>query len=1132
MANYLIAMNQDFQGNQLLNPVIHQGSAAPTAIQEGQLYTNTSSHGLYAYLNSTWQLVESGLGNPGTNGWVLSSTTAGVRSWVAMTAGFSNPMNTAGDLMYENATPVAARLPIGSTGNVLIVASGMPAWSSLVLTNNAATLTLATGSTLATSGAYSITLTASSATNVTLPTSGTLVGSNDTGTVTNTMLAGSIANAKLLNSSVTIGSTSVSLGATVTSFAGIANFTHLAGTTTVAPINFSTSGSVVLTTAVIGALEWDQNNLYITNSGPTRRTLLYADFSNIGSTVISGTNGGTGVNNGSKTITLGGNLTTTGAYNTSFTQQGSFTFILPPQAGTLISTGDTGTVTNAMLAGSIAVGKLATSNLTIGSTSITLGNTQTTLAGLAGLTFIAGTLTQAPLNFVTGVATLTTPVVGAMQFDGSNLYIYNTGPTYRTIAYADFSNITSGTKLGPTFGGTGANNGSFTITVGGNFNAAGTFTVTAGNVSIANGLSTTGTFSSGGNFSTGSTFSTVGAFATAGAFSTTGAFSTSLTQGANLTLVLPVVAGTATMLYYTSAPAAQYAIPYAGGASGLMSYTAVGAYGTLVCNSAGLPSWATGTGVLFTANGTSVPAFTTAITGCTYNGISVTSGTGTLTLSTYTLSITGNLSTTAAFSTTGTGSLVLANGSVASTVTMPGVTTATLLYDTANPTQYQIPYASSTTGAMTWAAMQSGLAVLCQTSNGTAPAFVTATGTGAPVLGTGPTMTNVNVSGATTTINIPSGASFTVASGATFTSLNTPVNSTDIVNKGYVDAVAQGMYQKPTARLATAGYLNATQAYTYANGTAGVGATLTNNGTQAALVIDGIACAVNDIVLVMSEIGANAPYNGLYTVTNIGSVSTNWVLTRQIDMDQSTEIVGAFIPVDKEGTANKNTLWLCSTIGAVTVGTTNITFTQLNGACDLIAYSTGLGISGNTISLNGFSASTFTQYGLFYAGTTTAFAQIALPGAANQVLVGATGAAPSWGSLIITPTGGSNATLAIAAGKTLTVSNNLTFTGTDGISVAFGGYNLTFVTAGVTTVTFSGSGSIAVPTKYTTTITGAGPTYTITHSLNTKNIAVFVYDNNDNLIGCGVVCTSTTQCTLTMGYGAPGANIYRVVVLG
>lgn len=41
-----------------------------------------------------------------------------------------SPMTTAGDLIYEDATPTAARLGIGTTGQVLTVSGGLPVWSS------------------------------------------------------------------------------------------------------------------------------------------------------------------------------------------------------------------------------------------------------------------------------------------------------------------------------------------------------------------------------------------------------------------------------------------------------------------------------------------------------------------------------------------------------------------------------------------------------------------------------------------------------------------------------------------------------------------------------------------------------------------------------------------------------------------------------------------------------------------------------------------------------------------------------------------------------------------------------------------------------------------------------------------
>lgn len=102
--------------------------------------------------------------------------------------------------------------------------------------------------------------------------------------------------------------------------------------------------------------------------------------------------GGTGVNNGSSTITLGGNLTTSGANNLTLTTTGA-TNVTLPTSGTLVNTG------------------------------------------------------------VTSLSSLST--VGTI----------GTG-------------IWQGTVIGSTYGGTGVNNGSSTITLGGNLTLSGAFTTT------------------------------------------------------------------------------------------------------------------------------------------------------------------------------------------------------------------------------------------------------------------------------------------------------------------------------------------------------------------------------------------------------------------------------------------------------------------------------------------------------------------------------------------------------------------------------------------------------------------------------------------------------------------------------
>jgi hypothetical protein len=63
-------------------------------------------------------------------------------------AAFANlsPMTTAGDVIYENATPAPARLGIGSTGQILTVVGGLPAWATPATSGTVTSVALADGS--------------------------------------------------------------------------------------------------------------------------------------------------------------------------------------------------------------------------------------------------------------------------------------------------------------------------------------------------------------------------------------------------------------------------------------------------------------------------------------------------------------------------------------------------------------------------------------------------------------------------------------------------------------------------------------------------------------------------------------------------------------------------------------------------------------------------------------------------------------------------------------------------------------------------------------------------------------------------------------------------------------------------
>ena len=166
--------------------------------------------------------------------------------------------------------------------------------------------------------------------------------------------------------------------------------------------------------------------------------------------------------------------------------------------------------------------------------------------------------------------------------------------------------------------------------------------------------------------------------------------------------------------------------------------------------------------------------------------------------------------------------------------------------------------------------------------------------------------------------------------------------SDSLVNKTYVDSVANGLDVKASVRVATTANLGATY-----NNSAG---TLTNSGAQAAIAIDDIALSATNRVLVKNQ--SLAAQNGFYKVTTVGTGSANWVLTRTPDADAASELTAGAFTFAEEGTLNGDNGYVMSTDGAVTLGTTAITFEQFSGAGQITA-GNGLTKNGNTIDAVG-----------------------------------------------------------------------------------------------------------------------------------------------------------------------------------
>lgn len=175
--------------------------------------------------------------------------------------------------------------------------------------------------------------------------------------------------------------------------------------------------------------------------------------------------------------------------------------------------------------------------------------------------------------------------------------------------------------------------------------------------------------------------------------------------------------------------------------------------------------------------------------------------------------------------------------------------------------------------------------------------------------------------------------------------VSTPTNDSDAANKAYVDSVASGVDAKQSAVAATVGAL---PSLNYANGTAGVGATLTGSSNGALPAQDGVTLVQNERLLVKTQ--ASAFQNGIYTLTQVGDGSSPFILTRTTDNDSSSEVVAAFVFIE-EGTTNADSGWVCTTNAPVTMGTTDIDWSQFSGAGTIIA-GDGLDKTGNTLAVN------------------------------------------------------------------------------------------------------------------------------------------------------------------------------------
>jgi hypothetical protein len=106
--------------------------------------------------------------------------------------------------------------------------------------------------------------------------------------------------------------------------------------------------------------------------------------------------------------------------------------------------------------------------------------------------------------------------------------------------------------------------------------------------------------------------------------------------------------------------------------------------------------------------------------------------------------------------------------------------------------------------------------------------------------------------------------------------------------------------------------------------------TLTNDGTQVPLVMDGVTLVVGNRVLVKDQL--LAAQNGIYVVTSTGSNSSDWVLTRASDYNSTADVYQNTYTIVGSGLLNINKKFAMITTGIITVGVTGLVFDETTGA--------------------------------------------------------------------------------------------------------------------------------------------------------------------------------------------------------
>ena len=169
----------------------------------------------------------------------------------------------------------------------------------------------------------------------------------------------------------------------------------------------------------------------------------------------------------------------------------------------------------------------------------------------------------------------------------------------------------------------------------------------------------------------------------------------------------------------------------------------------------------------------------------------------------------------------------------------------------------------------------------------------------------------------------PNGAGTVDVNTSKIVNVTDPTSAQDAATKAYVDSVKQALDIKDSVRVATTAAITISSAL--------------NDGDT----LDGVTLADGDRVLVKDQ--ADASENGIYVVASSPARST--------DANTSAKVTAGLFTFVEEGTTNGDNGFVLTTNDAITLDTTNLTFTQFSGAGQITA-GDALSKSANTLNVN------------------------------------------------------------------------------------------------------------------------------------------------------------------------------------